>query len=217
LGQLERVSVLRKAAGDPPGEGSIWDIPVIDSKRTVSLLVELDPANRRREWIAGRLCLAEACARFSSARTAILPGPLGAPSMPEGLSGSISHKGPLVVALAANSQGGIGVDVECVEETDDRLAAKVLTARERTALPGRDVLCDAHFVAMHFATKEAIYKALTPAYQATIDFHQIELRFPQMNPGTWLSVNATVRSCSDIIRVAALVDDDWIIAAARRD
>src|SRR4029078_8810899 len=33
----------RRAAGDDPGEGSIWDMPAIDSKRTVSLLVELEP------------------------------------------------------------------------------------------------------------------------------------------------------------------------------
>jgi hypothetical protein len=33
---------VRKAAGEDPDEGSIWDMPAIDSKRCVSLLVELE-------------------------------------------------------------------------------------------------------------------------------------------------------------------------------
>lgn len=33
---------VRRAAGDDAGGGSIWDMPAIDSKRTVSLLVELE-------------------------------------------------------------------------------------------------------------------------------------------------------------------------------
>ena len=36
-------AAVRRASGDQPGEGSIWDMmPMIDSKRTVSLLVELE-------------------------------------------------------------------------------------------------------------------------------------------------------------------------------
>jgi hypothetical protein len=37
-------AAVRKASAKDPGEGSIWDdMPEIDSKRTVSLLVELEP------------------------------------------------------------------------------------------------------------------------------------------------------------------------------
>jgi hypothetical protein len=36
-------AAVRRAAGDEQEEGSIWDMPAIDSKRTVSLLVELEP------------------------------------------------------------------------------------------------------------------------------------------------------------------------------
>lgn len=36
-------AVCRTAGVDDEGEASIWDMPAIDSKRTVSLLVELEP------------------------------------------------------------------------------------------------------------------------------------------------------------------------------
>src|SRR5580700_5078045 len=57
--------------------------------------LSLEPAQRQREWVGGRLCLATALAQMSSARTALLPSPSGAPIVPAGTGGSISHKGPL--------------------------------------------------------------------------------------------------------------------------
>ena len=35
---------VRRAGGAPESDGSIWDMPAIDSKRVVSLLAELEPA-----------------------------------------------------------------------------------------------------------------------------------------------------------------------------
>ena len=39
---------VRRAAGVEDGGGSIWDVPAIDSKRAISLLVELEPVVGRR-------------------------------------------------------------------------------------------------------------------------------------------------------------------------
>jgi len=36
-------AAVQRAAGIEDGDGSIWDMPAIDSKRVVSLLVELEP------------------------------------------------------------------------------------------------------------------------------------------------------------------------------
>jgi len=41
-------TAVRRAAGVEEGGGSLWDVPAIDSKRTVSLLVELEPIVGRK-------------------------------------------------------------------------------------------------------------------------------------------------------------------------
>jgi len=74
------------------------------------------------------------------------------------------------------------------------------------------------FVVAHFALKESIYKALTPADQAELEFDDIELTLPALMERTWLEVAARlVRRPSTIVRAALLVDDEWMIAAAERD
>jgi 4'-phosphopantetheinyl transferase EntD len=56
--------------------------------------------------------------------------------MPVGVIGSVSHKGPLALALAARVGGdcGIGVDLEYLGASDAALEAKVLTPSERARL-----------------------------------------------------------------------------------
>src|SRR4051812_20401923 len=69
--------------------------------------------DRQREWVAGRLCLSDAVARLSADRSPLLPLHTGGPSVPRGLVGSISHKGPFTGALAGIGYDGVGIDVEC--------------------------------------------------------------------------------------------------------
>jgi enterobactin synthetase component D len=176
----------------------------------------LEPFARRREWIAGRLCLAQAIARFTAIRAAMLPDASGAPTVPEGLAGSISHKGPLALALAAKTLGGVGVDIECVENSDTALERKVLTARERAGFGDRDGFSAALYVVTHFAMKEAIYKALRASEQSEVDFDTIELEIPPLSAQTWLLATAKLHVLPSTVRAAVLLDGEWVIAVARR-
>lgn len=148
----------------------------------------------------------------------MLPQASGAPTVPEGIAGSISHKGPMTLALAAETRGGVGIDVECIGEGDTILERKVLTASERRRFDDLAPFAAAQFVVAHFALKESIYKALSPAEQATIEFDDIELELPALVERRWLAATARLATGpSTAVRSALFVDGDWMIAAAARD
>lgn len=177
-------------------------------------------SDRLREWVAGRHCLATALSSFASARVSLLPSPSGAPTVPAGLAGSISHKGPLTVALASNKCRGVGIDLEYVEAADEKLATKVLTLTERGRLTNLDAARAALFVTGHFALKEAIYKSANTTEQSEMEFHQIELDVvPEdlTEEGAWLTVRLRVSGWIGEISANILRDGRWILATAVRN
>jgi 4'-phosphopantetheinyl transferase EntD len=135
------------------------------------------------------------------------------------VAASISHKAALTVALATDAHQGVGIDVECAEGSDERLATKVLTDGERIRCKGFVGSTAAFFVSTHFAVKEAIYKAVSAADQTRIDFEEIELDVPVerlTNGGDWISVPARVKGLGQGIRAAILQDGRWVVAVASR-
>jgi 4'-phosphopantetheinyl transferase EntD len=123
---------------------------------------------RRRELIAGRTALHLALDDFSHA---ILPDDRGAPVLPAGLSGSVSHKGAVAAAIVAPADGGfVGIDLERAVPPRRDIAARILTPREQAALPDRG-----RAVTLRFAIKEAIYKAIDPVVRRYVGFTEVEL------------------------------------------
>ena len=145
---------------------------------------------RRISFIGGRLALRTALSWVLPATRAlpVLRNSRGAPLMPPGILGSVSHKRRLAVALAALPTSEIhtlGIDVE--ETPDERdlarldLAPKILTPFERRALvslEARDVLAYREAVRLRFALKEAVYKCIDPHVQRYVRFQEVEV-FPE--------------------------------------
>jgi 4'-phosphopantetheinyl transferase EntD len=155
-----------------------------------ALLERFSPA-RRATWVAGRIALRAALADAGVA----VPGPIlarpdGAPALPPGIAGSISHKHDLAVGLAARSDGGssVGIDLETdvlASDSNDELPAPPLSGAPAARVPfpsrtpidiSRRVLTPAELaviahlrgaarareVRLRFSAKEALYKALSP-------------------------------------------------------
>ena len=123
---------------------------------------------RRRELITGRTALHLALEDFGHA---ILPDDRGAPVLPTGLSGSVSHKGAFAAAIVAPVDGGfVGIDLERAAPPRLDIAARILTPREQAALPDRG-----RAVTLRFAIKEAIYKAIDPVVRRYVGFTEVEL------------------------------------------
>jgi enterobactin synthetase component D len=152
-------------------------LPAAEQQRALALA----PA-RRCEYIAGRTALHLAVATAARATPALaastdldapamLSDDRGAPILPAGWAGSISHKGAFAAALVAPAgDGHIGVDLERAQPSRQDIARRILTPREQAALPDRDLA-----VTLRFAIKEAIYKALDPYVRRYVGFTEVEL------------------------------------------
>lgn len=130
---------------------------------------------RRTGFVAGRLALSRALSALGAPRVAIGSDDRGAPTLPNGFIGSISHKGALGVALVALDEGErVGVDVELVKELREGVERLVLTEGERARLgPDR-----ARVVLASFSVKESIYKAIDPFVRRWVGYHEAVVELP---------------------------------------
>ena len=128
---------------------------------------------RRREMICGRTALHDALSSLEPnlATSPILADERGAPVLPAGWIGSVSHKGERGAALVAPvSEARIGVDLELAQPSRQDIARYILTRREQEALVDRG-----KGATLRFSIKEAIYKAIDPFVRRYVAFTEVEL------------------------------------------
>jgi enterobactin synthetase component D len=133
------------------------------------------PEARRAGWVGGRVALRAALAAVGlEATEPMLSTPRGAPLLPAGAVGSVSHKRTIAVALCApeiEPRATIGIDVEDLRRLRTDIASRVLTSDELAVLPADGPARDAA-VLLAFSAKEAIYKALDPWVHRFVGFHE---------------------------------------------
>lgn len=137
---------------------------------------------RRREVICGRTALHDALASLEPnlATSPILADDRGAPVLPAGWVGSVSHKGERGAALVAPiSAARVGVDLELAQPSRQDIARYILTRREQEALAEGNA-GPAHAdrgkgATLRFSIKEAIYKAIDPFVRRYVAFTEVEL------------------------------------------
>ena len=186
------------------------------------------PTSRRAAFVAGRVALRaaiHAVAPGTADVPLLLARPLlrttrGAPTLPAGVLGSISHKRTHALAIAlAGNRGHVGVDLEERPNATDALrpsiAPRILTVREQDALTALDPLAHRDATLLRFALKEAIYKAIDPIVERYVRFTEVEvdehddgradvrLLLPEFAQQFWHVVARWHR------------DDKWIVATAR--
>jgi enterobactin synthetase component D len=150
----------------------------------LDFLASLAPA-RRPTWIAGRVALHAALVDIGLPCGPILATQRGAPELPNGVTGSISHKRTLAVALAARKQDGLslGVDIEPIPALpvsltepgwDNRpdISSRVMTPAELAVLDTVPDNLRRREVVLHFSIKEALYKAINPLIGRYVSFQE---------------------------------------------
>ena len=134
------------------------------------------PEARRAGWVGGRVALRAALAVLGAeAPEPLLSSARGAPLLPPGAVGSVSHKRAIAVALCAREaepRATVGIDVEDLRRLRTDIAPRVLTPDELAVIPSaagpeRDAA-----VLLRFSAKEAIYKALDPWVQRFVGFDE---------------------------------------------
>lgn len=119
---------------------------------------------RRRDFVVGRTAIHQLIA----GEPPILASDRGAPSLPAGLTGSISHKGTRAGAIVAPADlGHVGIDIELAAAPRGNIGRRILTERE-PAVAGK-------LLTRVFAIKEAIYKAIDPIVRRYVGFQEIEI------------------------------------------
>jgi 4'-phosphopantetheinyl transferase EntD len=178
------------------------------------------PAWRRREWIAGRICLATSLTRLAAPREPLLARRSGAPVIPHGFVGSVSHSGTTAVAISASAEeGAIGIDLERVEAFDPRIAARALVETERLRLAAVEPEAVARYVSGVFSAKESVFKALAVEDRDLVDFENIDVELaPDLlrSDGRWHNAKTQLRGLKGNVEVDVRFDGDWVISIARR-
>jgi enterobactin synthetase component D len=133
------------------------------------------PEARRAGWVGGRVALRAALAAMAvEASEPMLSTPRGAPLLPPGAVGSVSHKRTIAVALCARQadpRATVGIDIEDLRPLRTDIASRVLTPDELAVIPAGGPEHDAA-VLLRFSAKEAIYKALDPWVQRFVGFEE---------------------------------------------
>jgi len=143
-------------------DAALAALPAAERARAAALA-----ERRRAEYVAGRTALHLALPTAEP----ILSDDRGAPILPAGWVGSVSHKAAWAAALVAPvGAGQLGVDIELAAPPRGDIARRILTEGEQAQLPDRG-----RAVTLRFAIKEAIYKALDPYVRRYVGFTEVEL------------------------------------------
>jgi 4'-phosphopantetheinyl transferase EntD len=128
---------------------------------------------RQIEFTGGRLALATLFGDLGARRAAVLSDEHGAPALPEGFAGSISHKRDLVVALLARGGPGVGIDIEETGRDRPGVAERVLCPDELEEVRQLPLERQWTDTVIRFSVKEALYKALFPFMKRYIGFGEV--------------------------------------------
>ena len=140
-------------------------------------LIRRAVAARRAEFRAGRAAARDALARLGCAPQAIPAYAERDPIWPRGFVGSITHCGPMAVAIAARaqSQHSVGIDLEQDSALEARLIASV--CRPDEIRPSGEIDHRIDQAKLRLVAKEAVYKALFPLRRAMLGFHRVRVTF----------------------------------------
>ncbi|HEY4055060.1 MAG TPA: 4'-phosphopantetheinyl transferase superfamily protein [Kofleriaceae bacterium] len=142
---------------------------------------------RRAEHVRGRSALHKAIAELAPTVVdmPILADDRGAPVLPPGWVGSVSHKEARAAALVTRaspiSGARIGVDLEKAAPSRIDISKRVLTANERDTLAAAHAHLEpghperGRATTLRFSIKEAIYKAVDPFVRRYVAFTEVEL------------------------------------------
>ncbi len=128
---------------------------------------------RQREFSTGRKLARLAMGYLDLPRDIIGRDSQRRPIWPEGMVGSITHAGDIVIAGIARSSSvtGFGIDLEEVDRVSENLYDKLLTENEIET----SKQADERLPALIFSAKEAGYKATNPIVGKFIGFHEAEV------------------------------------------
>ncbi|MCX3062157.1 4'-phosphopantetheinyl transferase family protein [Streptomyces beihaiensis] len=158
--------------------GDPVDPPVLFSQEEALTARMVD--SRRREFGTVRACARTALSGLGIAPVPILRGPLGAPTWPDGVVGSMTHCAGYRAAAVARSAdlAAIGLDAELHQPMPGSELEVVALPEEQTWLSDlaarRPEIC---WDRLLFSAKESVYKAWSPLTGRWLGFEEATITF----------------------------------------
>ncbi|WP_405757372.1 4'-phosphopantetheinyl transferase family protein [Streptomyces sp. NBC_01420] len=136
-------------------------------------------ASRRREFTSVRHCARLALAGLGVGYEPLVPGRLGAPRWPDGVSGSMTHCAGFRAAAVARTGvlASVGIDAEPDRPLRPGMPESIALPAERARLA--ELARERPGLAwdrLLFSAKEAVYKAWFPLTGRLLDFPEAEIR-----------------------------------------
>jgi 4'-phosphopantetheinyl transferase EntD len=128
---------------------------------------------RQVQFVGGRLALGELFPELGLRRSPVLSNLHGAPDLPAGVTGSVTHKADLAIAMLARGSPGLGIDLEDTDRDRPGVARRVLRPEELAAVEALPADRQWRDTVVRFSIKEAIYKALHPFLERYIGFGEV--------------------------------------------
>ena len=167
----------------PHGIAAAVHLPAGADPVPTEVLARLHPDERRYaltlggfrqvQFVGGRLAFGEVFPELGLRRAPVLSNSHGAPDLPAGVTGSVTHKTELAIAMLARGGPGLGIDLEDTDRDRPGVAARVLRPEELAAV--ENLAADRRWrdTAVRFSLKESVYKALHPFLQRYIGFQEV--------------------------------------------
>ena len=131
---------------------------------------------RRCSFIAGRIALRAALTWVGKSSDGIGISRLGAPQVPKGFVGSVSHSTGVAVAIAARDFGyRVGIDIERLDRWRPYLMARTLGEAEHLDCWSMPVGLRVPETAIRFSIKEAAFKAASSLTSAALAYEDLEV------------------------------------------
>jgi 4'-phosphopantetheinyl transferase EntD len=132
----------------------------------------------RRASGAARIVARGLLAKLGLPKAALPKSTSGAPTWPEGVTGSLAHDSRVAIAAVGMRRdiSAIGIDGEPAEDLPPGVIDIVATPRERAKI--RDVPYGGRLL---FVAKEAAYKAVHPLDHTFLEHHDVEIDFANRN------------------------------------
>ena len=167
-------------------------------------LAEAMSPERRCEFASARACARAALVALGHPAAAVGRGERRMPLWPEGVVGSLTHRGGWCAAAVGHAADwlGIGIDLEPWQPLKPRVLERITRPAERAALAALDGRPPEHWGTVVFSAKESLFKALFPHTRRFLAFRdaEIELRPSDSHSGAF---TAMLRQPESIARLGA--------------
>jgi 4'-phosphopantetheinyl transferase EntD len=170
-------------------------------------------ANRRNEFATGRQSLRRLLLAQGQNIEPILVGDRREPILPGGWLASITHCCDIVATTLVREAlfAGIGIDIENINRMTPEIESIVIDRYEKYARPHHFESMD--WLALHFSSKEAVFKALHGIIGRYIEFADIQLTFSGGSYSLHSQKVGPILQNFDVAGSAAFIGDIVISAA----